>query len=279
MYYQIYKITNNINGMIYVGCHITNKLNDSYMGSGTRLKQAMLEFGKDNFTKETMFLFDNKIDMLSKEAEIVNAAFVQDINTYNVILGGGDYTNTDYVPVRDNAGKYMLVHVRDSRYLSGELVPASTGFVTVKDNTGSTMKVRKDDERYMNGQLVSNMVGCVSVRDKSGKKLIVDKTNPKYVSGELVPINKGMVTVKDSTGKSFSVSIDDNRYVSGELVHINKGKRDSDETIARKSGANNSQFGKCWVTKSDTKENKKIMKTLLEQHINDGWVKGRKYYK
>jgi hypothetical protein len=277
--YQIYKITNKINGMIYVGCHITDNLNDSYMGSGTRLKRAMSEYGKDNFIKETLHVFDNKSDMLSKETEIVNAEFIQDSNTYNVILGGGDYTNKDYVPVRDSDGNYMLVHIMDSRYLSNELIPASTGFVTVKDTFGNTMKVKTDDERYLSGELVSNMVGCVSVKDKTGRKLVVDKDNPRYVSGEFVSINKDMVTVRDSIGNCFSVSVDDPRYVSGELVHVNKGKRDSPETVQRKSGTNNSQYGKCWITDPLAKINKKIMKTELDEYTNNGWIPGRKYYK
>lgn len=224
-FFTIYKITNTINNMIYIGCHITNNVNDSYRGSGSRLKEAYKQYGKHNFTKEILFIFDNKEDMLKKEEELVNNEFISRSDTYNVILGGNTYLNTDYVPVKDKNNNYLLVHIKDPRYLSGDLIPASTNLVTVKDKNGNTFKVDKDDPRYLSGEFVSNMINCISVKDKNGNNFIVDKDDPRYLSGELIPINKNKVTVKDKNGKCFNVDKDDPRYLSGELIHINKGKK------------------------------------------------------
>ena len=71
-HYLVYKITNNINRKIYVGVHVTNNINDSYMGSGTNIKKAIKEYGRENFTKEILHDFDTKEEMISKELEIVN---------------------------------------------------------------------------------------------------------------------------------------------------------------------------------------------------------------
>lgn len=97
MYYTIYKITNQVDGKIYIGSHKTSKLDDGYMGSGKYLKAAQKKHGIDIFDKEIMFVFDNADDMYKKEAEIVNEDFLVTENTYNLKIGGfggWDYLNS-----------------------------------------------------------------------------------------------------------------------------------------------------------------------------------------
>lgn len=96
MYYTIYKITNKINGKIYIGSHKTKNLNDNYMGSGKYLKYAQKKHGIENFTKELLFVFETAEEMYAKEAEIVNENFLAEENTYNMTVGGfggWDYAN------------------------------------------------------------------------------------------------------------------------------------------------------------------------------------------
>ena len=71
MYFTVYKITNNINGKFYIGKHQTTDLNDGYMGSGKLLLQDISKYGKENFTKEILFIFETEEEMNTKEKELV----------------------------------------------------------------------------------------------------------------------------------------------------------------------------------------------------------------
>lgn len=90
MIYEIYKITNKLNGKYYVGFH---KRHDNehlydYMGSGKLIKRAIRKYGKENFEKEILFEYDNECDAVNKERELVDVSFVMDENTYNLSIGG-----------------------------------------------------------------------------------------------------------------------------------------------------------------------------------------------
>ena len=88
MFYTVYKITNTLNNRYYIGVHKTNKINDSYYGSGIIIKEAIKKYGKENFKKEILFTFDNKDEAYAKEKELVNEITLKDPLIYNVQIGG-----------------------------------------------------------------------------------------------------------------------------------------------------------------------------------------------
>lgn len=88
MYFTIYRITNLLDGKIYVGKHQTQDLDDGYMGSGKYIKRAIQKHGLENFKKEILFIFDNESDMNLKEAELVNEEYILAKDNYNLCLGG-----------------------------------------------------------------------------------------------------------------------------------------------------------------------------------------------
>lgn len=93
MYYTVYKITNNINGKVYIGAHKTEELNDGYLSSSDVVAYAIKKYGKESFTKEIIYFANSEEDMFNKEAELVNEDFVTRKDTYNIKCGGkGSWT-------------------------------------------------------------------------------------------------------------------------------------------------------------------------------------------
>jgi len=108
MFYTIYKITNKINGKIYIGKHQTKDLNDGYMGSGKHLKRAIARYGIKSFAKEILFQFDNEIEMNDKEVELVTEEFVKEEANYNLCPGGNGgfgYINANGLNVKSFSDK------------------------------------------------------------------------------------------------------------------------------------------------------------------------------
>lgn len=87
-YYIVYRTTNTLNGRIYIGFHSTNNLDDGYLGSGKLIKAAIKKYGRGNFTREILFIFDNRDDAEAKERELVNYAFIAEDTNYNLSIGG-----------------------------------------------------------------------------------------------------------------------------------------------------------------------------------------------
>lgn len=55
--YTVYRTTNLLNGMFYIGVHKTTNPNDSYLGSGKRLRYAIKKYGVEAFEKEILHVF------------------------------------------------------------------------------------------------------------------------------------------------------------------------------------------------------------------------------
>ena len=88
MNYIIYKTTNLLNGMYYIGCHQTNDLDDGYLGSGKHLKRAIKKYGYTNFKFEILYSVPTKNEMFELERSIVNEDLVKNPLTYNLKIGG-----------------------------------------------------------------------------------------------------------------------------------------------------------------------------------------------
>lgn len=88
-FYGIYKITNKVNGKMYIGQHTTEDLDDGYLGSGTWVKNAVKKYGEEAFTKEWLEFAENAEDLNYLERMYVDEEWCDRPDTYNLIVGGG----------------------------------------------------------------------------------------------------------------------------------------------------------------------------------------------
>lgn len=192
MFHTVYKTTNLTNGKYYIGVHSTVDANDSYLGSGPVLKQAIAKYGPECFNKEILEYCGTREEALTIEAALVTEALTLDTQCYNITIGGGAppwYKGSNhpmYGTTRPEIRKRMQ-DINPARLPHVKAMHAETVMVMGAD--GCPMKIKK------------------AVWDPA--------IHPQ--------INKGMVVVKDADGIIYRVSKDDPRYISGELVHTTKG--------------------------------------------------------
>jgi group I intron endonuclease len=92
----IYKVTNLLDGMIYVGQDTKNR--DTYYGSGLLIKRAISKYGKQNFKREILEHCKTKEQLNEREVFWIRELKAIE-NGYN-ICKGGQGQNTDEVKKR-----------------------------------------------------------------------------------------------------------------------------------------------------------------------------------
>lgn len=87
-YFGIYKITNLVNGKMYIGQHVTSNLDDGYLGSGIIIMRAVKKYGKDAFKKEWLEFAENAEDLAYLERMYLDEEWLARPDTYNLAFGG-----------------------------------------------------------------------------------------------------------------------------------------------------------------------------------------------
>ena len=109
-----------------------------------------------------------------------------------------------------------------------------------------------------------------NIRKHAGDAIINLMKNPEYRKQHVEKISNGL---KEA---GF-----DPRTFLGK-THSEETKRKMSETHKRNNhqkGEKHSQFGKCWIYNLELQENKSIKKDELNNWLEKGWIKGRKYFK
>ncbi len=84
--FYIYKTVNKVNGKYYIGKH-KGEIEDSYIGSGTVLRQAVEKYGKESFEKEELIYCLTEEEANHWEKRIIDLN-INNPNCYNIAPGG-----------------------------------------------------------------------------------------------------------------------------------------------------------------------------------------------
>jgi hypothetical protein len=175
--YYLYQIQNLINGKIYVGVHETYNIEDGYMGSGVKLKQAQKEEGIKNFQKTILKFFDNSEDMFAEEAEVVNSPFLLREDVYNVCSGGHGAGFSKEAQLYSNERKaYLREHDVAWATLEAEKLRLMWELSHSEESSKrrqATMKLRGHSKGEKNPQF--------------GKIWVTDGTNNRFVKKDSIP--------------------------------------------------------------------------------------------
>jgi len=212
MYFTVYITTNKINNVKYIGKHITNNLKDDYLGSGMLLKKAIDKYGRENFEKEIIFIFDNEEKMNEKEKELITEDIVKSKQYYNIALGG-------------NGGNIVLYKENKEYKNICEKMSKSQQ----KNRDGISERSKK-----LHSERKIGMYG--RKQSEYQKKRVSEIMSGKYVSEETIQKQK----------ESYRKTVDHPDY-----INPNKGREKTPETIEKMkntlskvmSGNNNPMFG------------------------------------
>ena len=210
MFYIIYKTTNTITSEFYVGQHATSDLDDGYLGSGVSLLESVKKYGKGNFIKEILYIFDTEEEMNKKEVELVNESFLSNHLVLNRQLGGyGLNASRKSVVVFDN-GRWK--RISGEKYNPLVHFTPSTGTICVFDiKEKVNRRVPTTEYKNNKGRYRYHSTGKVSVLDKETNKTLsirleeYDPEKHKKVFGGIVAEVDGVLQYV--TQKQF---VDDN---------------------------------------------------------------------
>lgn len=110
----------------------------------------------------------------------------------------------------------------------------------------------------------------IEIRKRAGDAVIELMKDPEYRKRHAEKISNGLK----------EACFDPRTFLS--KTHSEEAKKKMSENHKKygyQKGERNSQFGTCWIYNLELKENKKIKLEELNNWIEKGWIKGRKYFK
>lgn len=190
----VYKTTNNVNGKIYIGVYGGTR--DDYYGSGSLLRKAFSKYGKENFSRQTLYEFDSLEEAYKKEAEIVDLDFIKRDDTYNLQVGGkggrtriiSEETRRRMKESKSNISEETRQKMSESAKKRCEVwtSPTAKGHTQEAKEKMSKTKKERGIAKGKNNPMYGKTRTDVSERNKIPKRWMYKGTKTKLVPIELV---------------------------------------------------------------------------------------------
>lgn len=272
-FYFTYQTTNLLNGMIYIGVHGTNNINDNYLGSGLYLRKAINKYGAENFSRKILEFFQDRESAFDAERKLVTKEFISRTDTYNIHIGG--------------VGRKTYYGISDETRMKLSL--NSKGRIRITNGIDNFLINERDleDWIYSGFRVGTNIVLTdeqkeLRRKEQSGRKYVTDGTNNKKVRVEELDsyLEKGWKIGITYSKKSKRIRSKNSSNLFKKLKTINNGIKELrvlpekvDDYICAgwKLGRLKSpNVGK----KVLVKDGKRIMieKSEVQKYIDEGWI-------
>ena len=293
-HFILYKITNLVNGKIYIGKHKCNRLDDAYFGSGKLLWLAINKYGIKNFRFDLLIDLNNQQEMDLLEQMVVNEDFLARKDVYNISRGGANpcmygkqnpffgKSHSEKTKKKiSEAHKGVSISEEQRQKISKGLkrLYAEHPEITIKF---TSRKNKKQCRNIKTGEIKFFSLSDIPDNFEIYKKLQKDRHVPK----EQKTINMMKMWERCRKSKWYNNGISETfctpdkkpeGYTAGRLPTINIGRTYSKETIEkmriRKLGKPAKNKGKIFITNGY--KNRYISATEL---IPDGWWHGMTRY-
>lgn len=160
-FHFVYKTVNNITGEYYIGVHSTNDLNDSYLGSGVRIRGSVRKHSKENFTRNILSIHETRAAALDNETRLVNKETLQDPLCLNLMEGGISSSVDPSLSTREKISKARKgwtpsdeTRLRMSRAKQGK-PSLRRGMTQIKIGKPQSVETRNKIAQALRGKVVS----------------------------------------------------------------------------------------------------------------------------
>lgn len=298
MYGYVYLLTNKINDMKYIGIRASSIVDESYYGSGVRIRNAVNKYGVDNFQREILHWCDTPEELILMEVRELkdrNAAnsseYYNLIDTPTPILFGE--ANGFYGKVHSLETKKVLSNKAKNRKHTAQSLKNLRDYWCSEEGEKQKQKLREkrtgvalsaDHKEKIKQSLadpkkreeISNRQIEFYQTEKGAelKKTYSEKAKKRFSGVRKTKTHKQNIS-KSLKGKSRDNPQNKNPEKIRKTAEKHRGMKRSEEAksrmskSAKKRGANNK--GCIWIYHPDTSE-KRMVKNI--ENIPDGFIKG-----